>query len=660
MNFLPELRLRSSVALLLVVTTLVTLAIVGSGILAVMIPRITEENQMQVNRAAAEMAGRVEVYLEDIEDRVTLAAELYRELPAARLPEMLEVARGDTFEAVYIIAANGKLVASGISDSSAARRRELVDIDLSTYPLFVAAMENGSAAWSEKHLSAVTGKVNVGLAVPIGGKAGVAIAELPLDRLLEISRIAKGDVGLEHWVIDRKGEVVADTSAGLAQRVNLFHLPIVAAGFTGEPLPEVMSFRGNRYQVSASRSEALGWLFVSRIPAGLENAHVRETVTIVLAAFIGSVLVGLLLAPLWAQGIVRPLRAVADGAHKLANGNRPAAWPRGKITEFNQLSKDLGTMADAIMEREQELRSLNEELEERVSKRTTDLTRTNLELSDALSTLEYAKDELIQSEKLAALGRLVAGVAHELNTPLGNGRMAVTALLGKLTRFENNLADGLRRSELDSFIDGVRTSSDIAERNMVRASELIASFKQVAADRTASRRRKFLLSEVVKEVVLTLSPSMKRRPTELLVDVPGDLHFDSYPGDLGQVLTNLIENCVSHAFEGLERGTIEISATLIDPERVSITLRDDGIGMSPAVVHRVFDPFFTTNLGRGGTGLGLFITHNSVTNVLGGTISVESTLGEGSCFELRLPLIAPLEEATEQPAEGSAAARSSI
>ncbi len=647
MKLFPEHRLRTSVTLLMVATTLVTLAIVGSGILAVKIPRITKENQAQAARAAEEMVGRVELFLRDVETRVTRAGNFYRTVPADRLSEIFEIARSNSVEALYLVGAdgnaNGKLINSSIPGSSAERNRELEGVDLSTYPLFLAALERNAVVWSDKHISAITGRVTVGLAVPVAERGAVIIAEIPLATLLDISRIAKGEGGLDHWILDRRGEVVADTDAESGGRINLYNLPIVRAGLAGGALPETMRFRNREYQVSASRSHALGWLFVSRVPAGLENAHIRETVTIVLLAFFGSVVVGLLLAPVWAQGIVRPLRAVADRAHQIANGAHPVTWPRGKTLEFNRLSEDLAAMADAIQRREDDLRRLNEELEDRVVQRTADLTRSNQDLSTALATVEQAKDELIQSEKLAALGRLVTGVAHELNTPLGNGRIAITTLADKLSRFERSLAEGLRRSELESFVQGVQTSTDIAERNLLRVSRLVASFKQVAADRTASRRRRFQLIELIDEVVLTVSPSIKRQPIDVRVAVADDLHLDSYPGELGQVLTNLIENCANHAFRDREPGWVEIAAELADGGLVAITLRDNGIGMPPDVAQRAFDPFFTTSLGSGGTGLGLFTAHNAVTNVLGGTITLTSKPGEGTCFELRLPLVAPKE-----------------
>ena len=635
------LSLRASVTLLLLGTVLVTLAIVGSGILLATLARIEQESQKHVTQAAAEMLERVEASLEDVEARVSLAGTASKNLPVEALTRVLAQARRPTLHAIYVIDARGKLVAASVAGSSAARVSELTGIDLSKYPFFTAAMESGIAKWSDKHISAVTGEVTLGLAVPIQGGAGVVIAELPQSTLLKISQVVQGAGDLDYWIVDSKGEVVVDTNPAQGEKVNVYSMPIVFAGLRGEPLPQTLTFGGRRYQASASYSDSLGWLVVSRTPAGLENRRVRETVGIVFITLVGSVLVGLLLAPLWAQGIVAPLRAVAGRAHDIANGAMPAIWPRGRITELNRLSDDLATMAGAIQRREEELRRINEELEDRVEQRTMDLARSNEELNVALTTIEQAKDELIQSEKLAALGRLVAGVAHELNTPLGNGRMAITTLADKQVRFEKSLAEGLRRSELDAFIQGVQTSTDIAERNLVRASRLIASFKQVAADRTASRRRKFRLLEVVDEVVLTVSPSMKHRAIRTRVAIPDDIQLDSYPGELGQVLTNLIENCVTHAFVGRDKGSIEIAAGVTLQGQVTITLRDDGVGMEPEVARRAFDPFFTTSLGSGGTGLGLFIAHNAVTNVLGGSISLRSQPGEGARFDLRLPLVAP-------------------
>lgn len=640
------LRLRTSVILLLVCTVLATMALVGSGILAVMTVRIAAESDAHAARSVEALAGRVETFLHDIQARVELAGAIFETTPENALRVWLDVARRPTLSAIYMIDADGRLVAASVEGANAARTRDLVGIDLSAHPYFKAALDSPRAIWSDKHISAVTGAVVIGIAAPVGDRAGVVIAEISLGTLLAISQLTRTGGGLDYWIVDRRGEVVADTAGPRTQNVNLANLPIVTAGFAGAPLPTTMSYGGTDYHVSASLSKALGWLFVTRVPAGFANAHLREVAAIVAVAFIGSVAVGLLLAPLWAQWIVRPLRAVADRAHAIAGGARPTAWPESRIAELNRLSADLGFMVAALSAREEDLRRLNEDLEGRVAERTEALTRSNHELTNALREVERARDELIQSEKHAALGRLVAGLSHEMNTPLGNGLLAVTALEERLARFEANLEGGLRRSELDAFVGGVRESIGIAERNLAKASELMGSLKQVAADRTASRRRRFQLGEVIDEVLLTLSPSIRRRPVDLRLDLAenGEIWLDSYPGELGQALTNLIENCLAHAFGDETRGRVDIAARIVPPDRLSIRLSDDGRGMTEDEMRRAFDPFFTTTLGRGGTGLGLYITRNSVANVLGGTISVESAPGKGSTFEILIPLSAPPHE----------------
>ena len=653
MKRFPDFRLRTSVTLLLVGTILVTLAIVASGTLAVMTKRIADQNRINVATAATDITQRVEAFLSDVEARVELAGTLYRQLPPEALPKMLEIARKPNLEAIYIIGDDGKIVTASVGGVSKARARELQGIDLSAYPVFDSVDDHGEMHWSDKHISAVTGAVTVGVTTHLSTGKGAIIAELPMERLIKFSSIAHGNDDLEYWIIDTKGEVVADTEPGQASNINLYHLPIVAAGLSGRPQPKTMVYGDTTYHVSAARSKGLGWLFVSRIPAGLKNPRLREITMIILITLIGSAIVGLVLAPIWAQGIVRPIQSTAERAHLIAKGKVPDSWPRGGIVELNQLSSDLGAMADAIKAREADLQRLNEDLESRVVKRTEELTRSNAKLGEALATVEQAKDELIQSEKLAALGRLVAGMAHELNTPLGNGRMAISTLSMKLSRFSASLTGGLRRSELTSFLDAVATSTEIAEHNLRRASELIGSFKEVAADRTSSRRRKFHLKEVVDEVLLTMTPVLQRQPLVVQVDVPDDLWLDSYPGELGQVLTNLIENAANHAFAERRNGTITLEAEHSEGDAAVIRVRDDGIGMSEDIARRAFDPFFTTAMGQGGTGLGLFITLNAVTNVLGGTIGLQSERARGTQFEIVIPRNAPSETRAAQTGAGT-------
>lgn len=291
---------------------------------------------------------------------------------------------------------------------------------------------------------------------------------------------------------------------------------------------------------------------------------------------------------------------------------------------------------------EAEARQLTDELEARVEQRTQELARTNEELRMAMS-------QLVQAEKLASLGTLVAGVAHELNTPLGNVRTVASTLHGRVATFAKAVAENaLRRSMLDEFLASSLEASELIDRNAQRASDLIADFKQVAVDQTSTRRRQFDLSQVVHEIYATMRPRLKHSPHRLLLDIPPDIGMDSFPGPLEQVLLNFFNNSLMHAFDDDIAGTISIKARQ-SGMRVDLEYSDNGCGMNAETVARAFDPFFTTRLGNGGSGLGLYIVFNLVTAVLGGEIRMASEPGKGTTFHLRLPLVAPNQSTVEEP-----------
>ena len=294
-----------------------------------------------------------------------------------------------------------------------------------------------------------------------------------------------------------------------------------------------------------------------------------------------------------------------------------------------------------VRRNEAALRTLNIDLEHRVAQRTAALTCTNSELREAMDHLQHTRDGLVRSEKMAALGKLVAGVAHELNTPLGNSLMATTTLRDEAHGFSRSMKEGLRRAALDRLLAQIDQATEITQRNLGRAVDLVTSFKQVAVDQTSAQRRPFELKEVVQEILLTLKPSLSRTPYQVSSEVPEGLVFDSYPGPLGQVLANLISNAVQHGFEDRAHGHVRIEAQQRDGARVELVVIDDGRGVAAELLPRIFDPFVTTRMGRGGTGLGLNIAYNLTNTLLGGDLDVQSRPGEGTRFTLNLPMVAP-------------------
>jgi ABC-type amino acid transport substrate-binding protein/nitrogen-specific signal transduction histidine kinase len=297
--------------------------------------------------------------------------------------------------------------------------------------------------------------------------------------------------------------------------------------------------------------------------------------------------------------------------------------------------------------REDEIQLLNAALELRVEQRTMQLSRANDEL-------RLAADQLVQTEKVASLGRLVAGIAHELNTPLGSTLTAATSLRDLVREFGAALTNGgLRRSQADQFVQQCQQACGIIERNAYRASALIDNFKEIAVDQASARRRRFGLAHVVSEVVATHHNAWKATPHRVLVEIPADIELDSFPGPLAQVLSNLLENSLVHAFAGHPGGTVRITAVPAG-ERVQLSYADDGAGIPAAHRNKVYDPFFTTRMGQGGSGLGLYIVQTLVSGVLGGAIALHSEDGKGTRFELTLPLVAP------EPTDSTASAAHGI
>jgi PAS domain S-box-containing protein len=266
----------------------------------------------------------------------------------------------------------------------------------------------------------------------------------------------------------------------------------------------------------------------------------------------------------------------------------------------------------------------------------------------ALRNLRETQVSLIEAEKLAALGRLVAGVAHEVNNPVGISLTVASALERKAANFAAEVARGdLRRSSLNDFLETSRDASSQLVANLNRAAELITSFKQVAADRNYSDKRAFDLADLTEQVVMSLRPGLRKHNLTLTVDCQPDLIMNSYPGPYGQVLTNLFLNAVAHAFPGGRPGAIDIRARESGKDNVEIIFSDDGCGMSLDVRRRAFDPFFTTRRDQGGTGLGLHIVYNIVTNRLGGRLDLDSEPGGGTRVQIVLPRVAPMELAAE-------------
>ena len=294
----------------------------------------------------------------------------------------------------------------------------------------------------------------------------------------------------------------------------------------------------------------------------------------------------------------------------------PLRAPSGEIVAVNVAAEEI----TARKRSEQQMRRAREAAEQ------------------ALENLRETQASLVEAEKLAALGRMVAGVAHEINNPVGSSLTVASSLQHRCETFAAEVARGqVRRSSLSDFIDAVTKASSQLMSNLNRASDLVQSFKQVATDRSRLERRLFDLGELTGQVLVGLRPELRRRDLVLNLDCQPGLPMDSLPGAYGLVLSNLVHNAIVHAFADRRTGIITVKAAAFGAGNVEIVVSDDGCGMSPEVRRRAFDPFFTTRRREGATGLGLHIVHSMVVDQLEGRLSLTSEPGRGTTVHLILP-----------------------
>lgn len=291
------------------------------------------------------------------------------------------------------------------------------------------------------------------------------------------------------------------------------------------------------------------------------------------------------------------------------------------------------TIREAIKSYQQDMRLKEHQsiLEDTVKLRTRELER-------ALENLKASQEQLLVSEKMAVLGGLVAGVAHEINTPVGVGVTAASHLEAKIREVQQLYRDGeLTREKYEEFLDNAIEGSQIILRNLQTAAGLVSSFKLVAVDQSSEALRTFKLNEYIHAILSSLQPELKQTRIRVAVDCPEDLVLESYPGDYSQIFTNLIMNSVAHGFnQGKDAGTITIQVRT-DGNDVEIRYMDSGKGIPADIVKKVFDPFFTTNRQSGRSGLGMHIIYNIVTQKFKGSISCVDNASQGALFVIRVP-----------------------
>lgn len=533
------------------------------------------------------------------------------------------------FETVYVADRQGLIESIGLRRRAQATRELYLGIDVANSEL-MRDVSGESSPWTGAFLSAVTGRLSIAYLRDIGSRR--ILAEMTIDRLPRLSRELSGQNQLV-VILDHEANVLGHPDPVFSQQqVNLGNLPFFESDADIPLRSAFFEFEGQSFYGTAVQMDSPGWVILVAQDDDIFFAPLRVSIRFLAAAMIAVILVSLVVARARARRLEGQVAELTDLAKQVTAGDYSQNPFESDAVEFNQLALDFRSMASAIQAREADL-------EQRVANRTSELETVNAELRSTLESLRDTMDQLVQSEKLASLGSLVAGIAHELNTPIGNALMASSSLTDFAKDFRRQYETGqIRKSTLESFLLDAEESTRISQRNLERAAELISSFKQVAVDQSSSQRRRFDLERLINEVILTMSPILKRTNVVVEVKVAEVIELDGFPGPLGQVLSNLITNAVVHGLECAEEPKVSVAA-VIAGDRAKLTISDNGVGMDEGTLRHLFDPFFTTRLGRGGSGLGMHIVHSIVTEMLKGAIEVHSKPDLGTRFDIELPLV---------------------
>jgi signal transduction histidine kinase len=390
----------------------------------------------------------------------------------------------------------------------------------------------------------------------------------------------------------------------------------------------------------------LGYVYL-RASTEIMEGLIARSIAITLGILLISLILCLLLTLKLQSTITKPIQALIKLVQRVSRQKDFSRRAENYgIKELDILGNAFNSMLVRTQEQiqrqvdaEEDSRKLNINLEEKVAQRTLALKEANSELIQTLEKLHQFQRQMVQNEKMASLGDMVAGVAHEVNTPIGLGVTASTMMLDRLTEIKKQFEEKtLKASSLAKFIQEGQENLNIIYRNLNRAADLISSFKQVAVDQSSESNRIFSFTKLMNEILLSMRPKLKKVKHEIKLDCPDDLYIESKAGPINQIMINLIMNSIIHGFEFIDKGTINISVRMLGTNKIEIIFKDNGKGLAQNLHKRIFDPFVTTKRGQGGSGLGMHLVYNLITQALNGSISISSEEEQGVEFTIIFPV----------------------
>lgn len=512
----------------------------------------------------------------------------------------------------------------------------LIGFDYSSRQAYKAIKSGNTDYWSETSINSQYDSVFIDYSLPLG--KNILIGTVYLDSLEEVFNRTISDNDLLVGITDETGVYILNTDYRLVEQrttdpyINNRQLEY-----------EKVRYLNEDYFGTSISSEYKGWNIIIYETVDNLNQRVNQFVLYLsgiillltgISIFLGRKLNAIVFRNL--TNVIKKTKNVAAGEYALDN-------MEGTFIEFNEININFLHMAKKIEQREKEILKhkneielMNKELEERVIIRTNELYDANLELETTLNNLEETQEQLIESEKLASLGNLVTGLAHEINTPLGVVLTIITYLQDLSEKILDKLNDGtLRKSEFVNYLEKSQDSEKLIYDNINRANELVSSFKLVSSDQSSIETRKINLYEYIENIITTLNPQLKRFKILVHLDGDKDIEILTVPLSIYQTIVNIVINSKIHGYDN-DEGDIYIHIIKL-ANSVNVTIEDHGKGIDKDNIKKIFEPFYTTTRGSGGTGLGLNIAYNTIKQNLKGKITCESTLGKGTKFIIELP-----------------------
>lgn len=533
------------------------------------------------------------------------------------------------FEMIEILDADGRIVHV---DSG---HREFIGLDQSSEPFYSLAQKQSSHSWSPVFISPMTGEPTVALSRMFGdGMISAYVNLSDMGRIVDAVGLGARDYAA---IVDAAGIFIAHTDHELVRTRRSETMLRSLQQQSPDKRTIRITLGGRSILVSRVPIPEVGWwVLVYRDARDAFAQLVR--IRMVFGLTIMSLLAGVFVLSLRsASSIIAPLSLLRSRFRRISEGNYNVSLELDSYEELNDLARLFTIMAKDVRDRETRLVEsearvidLNRDLERRVEERTA-------QLEQAMGLIRENEKRLQDTARMVALGELVAGVAHEINTPVGVCITASSFMQDSLQTLSGHFRQGkLTRQELENYLATAAETGRLVLENLERASGLIKSFKQIAVDQSSGERRVFELGQYLQEILDSLHPVLRKTGLSVKVDCPSGLQLDSYPGALFQIVSNLVMNSIMHGYPDGRAGLVLIKVARTD-DSVRIVYSDDGDGIPPSILGRIFDPFFTTKRGEGGTGLGLNIVYNLVTQRLGGSIRCESEQGLGCAFILLIP-----------------------